>query len=76
MLNAMLYFVSYTLGEHALEVRTIYRPDDDMDASSIHDYNQIYEIVTLIDATIKASVQKRCEVVEKRCQIVQQAVER
>ncbi len=103
-------------GQHALEVKTIYRPHEDLEESKAvpcrlngkdddgvgeeeesdgddgaaspsskkkkagknkkSDFNQINELVALVDRTVKQNVQTHCEVLEKTCTDVSAALDR
>jgi hypothetical protein len=61
-------------GQHALEVMTIYRPQPG--ARRVQDFNQINQLVELIDRTVHDMVQKHCEQLESDAKELDSAVQR
>lgn len=70
-------------GEHALELKTIYRPIEEAPSVGSRggtvvpqrtinlkaaDFNQINEVLDLLNATIKENVQRHCEVLTTESQ--------
>lgn len=74
-------------GEYSLEVRTIFRPclpgedvgeDGDLkdpESTGTGDFNQIDEVVEIIDQTIKQNVQQHCEKLENHSKLILEKVD-
>jgi len=68
-------------GKHAMDIKVIYRPPRTViqemleDASRAdHDYNQVSEIVGLLQSNVKQMVQRHCEELEKAACLLRQSL--